>query len=228
MDRRPIPDHAALLVNHEILAVADLHIGLEENLREAGVTLPSRGERMADEIEGIAKQYGAARLVLAGDVKHFVPRMASQERRGGDRVFPGRPRSLGGARDGPQPPRRRLRRREGPPDNPALLDANPVPAAPQTVSEASPNRGRRPLTERTLRRDAGERHPGELPRTSLRPRNPPHGRGGNPPPRRHAPREAPGPPGRRGLPAAGRSAVARASLSGATGFGAAGRWSSGL
>jgi len=87
MDLRPIPDHAALLVNHEILAVADLHIGLEEKLREAGVNLPSLGERMADEIEGIAKQYGAARLVLAGDVKHFVPRMASQERRDVYRFF---------------------------------------------------------------------------------------------------------------------------------------------
>lgn len=87
MDLRPIPDRAALLVNGEILAVADLHIGLEEELREAGVHLPSQGDRLAKEVEEIAKETGATRFVVLGDVKHFVPRMASRERRDVYRFF---------------------------------------------------------------------------------------------------------------------------------------------
>src|SRR2546426_9060781 len=81
MDLRPIPDHAALLIDGSILAVADLHIGLEEELAEAGVHLPSQAEKMAGEIEALAAQYGAKTLVVLGDVKHFVPKMASRERR---------------------------------------------------------------------------------------------------------------------------------------------------
>ncbi len=81
MDLRPIPDHAALLVDGEILAVADLHIGLEEQLREAGAHLPAQAGPMADEVEALASEYGARTLVILGDVKHFVPKMASRERR---------------------------------------------------------------------------------------------------------------------------------------------------
>jgi len=84
---RPIPDHAALLVEDDILAVADLHIGLEEALREAGVHLPPQADRMAAEIETLAKEHGAARLVILGDVKHFVPRMPGPERRDVYRFF---------------------------------------------------------------------------------------------------------------------------------------------
>ncbi|HEY4704144.1 MAG TPA: metallophosphoesterase [Thermoplasmata archaeon] len=81
MDLRPIPDHAALLVDGTVLAVADLHIGLEEQLREAGVHLPAQAEPMADEIEALAAEHGARTLVILGDVKHVVPKMASRERR---------------------------------------------------------------------------------------------------------------------------------------------------
>src|SRR2546427_10249872 len=87
MDLRPIPDHAALLIDGSILAVADLHIGLEEELAEAGVHIPSQAEKMAGEIEALASEYTAKTLVVLGDVKHFVPKMASRERRGGDLFF---------------------------------------------------------------------------------------------------------------------------------------------
>ncbi len=81
MDLRPIPDHAALLIDGSILAVADLHIGLEEQLAEAGVHIPSQAAKMAGEIEALASDTGAKTLVVLGDVKHFVPKMASRERR---------------------------------------------------------------------------------------------------------------------------------------------------
>src|SRR5437867_3685950 len=72
MDLRPIPDHAALLIDGTILAVADLHIGIEEELTEAGVHIPPQADRMAKEVEALAAQYRATTLVVLGDVKHFV------------------------------------------------------------------------------------------------------------------------------------------------------------
>src|SRR2546425_8457567 len=94
MDLRPIPDHAALLIDGSILAVADLHIGLEEQLAEAGVHIPSQAEKMAGEIEALASEYGAKTLIVLGDVKHFVPKMASRERRDGDLFFPRLPETV--------------------------------------------------------------------------------------------------------------------------------------
>lgn len=80
MDLEPIPDRPALLAG-DYLVVADLHIGLEEELREKGVVIPSRSEVMARRLLDIADRTGARGLVLLGDVKHLVPRMASRERR---------------------------------------------------------------------------------------------------------------------------------------------------
>ena len=80
MDVEPVPDEPALMVG-DILVVADLHIGLEEELHEKGVRIPSRSERMAKELVAIADGRGAERLVVLGDVKHLVPKMASRERR---------------------------------------------------------------------------------------------------------------------------------------------------
>jgi uncharacterized protein len=76
----PIPDQPALLAE-DALVVADLHIGLEEELREKGVRLPSRSETMARRILELAQRTGATRFIVLGDVKHLVPRMSSRERR---------------------------------------------------------------------------------------------------------------------------------------------------
>ncbi|TLZ96954.1 MAG: phosphoesterase, partial [Methanobacteriota archaeon] len=45
MDLEPIPDEPVLMAD-DALVVADLHIGLEEELREKGVHIPSRAEAM--------------------------------------------------------------------------------------------------------------------------------------------------------------------------------------
>ncbi len=79
MDLRPIPDHPALLAD-DALVVADLHIGIEEELREKGVHIPSRALDMAQEILDLAERHAVSRLVVLGDVKHLVPKMASRER----------------------------------------------------------------------------------------------------------------------------------------------------
>src|SRR5256885_4452351 len=67
----------------DALVVADLHIGLEEELREKGVQIPSRAEAMGQKLAEIASRRGASRIIILGDVKHLVPKMASRERRDG-------------------------------------------------------------------------------------------------------------------------------------------------
>ena len=80
MQLEPVPDAPALLAG-DALVVADLHVGLEEELREKGVQIPSRAEVMGRRLVDLALRTGATRLIVLGDVKHLVPRMASRERR---------------------------------------------------------------------------------------------------------------------------------------------------
>src|SRR2546422_10219061 len=72
----------------DALVVADLHIGLEEELREKGVHIPSRAGAMGRKLAEIASRRGARRIIILGDVKHLVPKMASRERRSGHRTSP--------------------------------------------------------------------------------------------------------------------------------------------
>src|SRR5947208_14845003 len=65
----------------DILVVADLHIGIEEELHEKGIRVPSRAEVMGRKLIDLADRRGASRLVILGDVKHLVPKMASRELR---------------------------------------------------------------------------------------------------------------------------------------------------
>src|SRR3989475_8358556 len=64
-----------------MLVVADLHIGIEEELQEKGIRVPSHAEVMGRKLIELADRRGATRLVILGDVKHLVPKMASRERR---------------------------------------------------------------------------------------------------------------------------------------------------
>ncbi len=80
MDIEPIPDRPAIVAG-DALVVADLHIGLEEEVLDKGVVIPSRSEVMSRRLVDLAETTGADRLVILGDVKHLVPKMASRERR---------------------------------------------------------------------------------------------------------------------------------------------------
>ncbi len=75
-----MPDAPALRAG-EALVIADLHIGLEEELREKGILIPSRAEVMGRRLVDLADRTGARELIILGDVKHLVPKMASRERR---------------------------------------------------------------------------------------------------------------------------------------------------
>lgn len=69
------------MVGDSIIAVADLHIGMEAELSKAGVFLPSQTGKMARRLKTILEETGADTVVLLGDVKHFIPGTAALERR---------------------------------------------------------------------------------------------------------------------------------------------------
>ena len=77
----PVPDTPAILVDGDILAVADLHIGLEGALYEAGVSLPSQTRKLGRALRTAVETTGAKTLVLLGDVKHYISGVSPFERR---------------------------------------------------------------------------------------------------------------------------------------------------
>ncbi len=77
----PVPDAAAILVDDRILAVADLHIGIEAALFEAGVSLPSQTRKIGRRLRELLETTHSRTLVLLGDVKHFIPGVSPVERR---------------------------------------------------------------------------------------------------------------------------------------------------
>ncbi|HIH69025.1 metallophosphoesterase [Methermicoccus shengliensis] len=70
---QPVVDERALVVegNERALVVADLHIGIEYELRREGVHIPSHTPKLLERLEHVLK-YGFDRLVLLGDVKHTI------------------------------------------------------------------------------------------------------------------------------------------------------------
>lgn len=87
MRMEPVPDEPAILVDRSILVVADLHIGIEAELNLAGIFLPSQTDKIAQRIVRIADEVDAEKLILLGDVKHYIPATAALERRDLPRFF---------------------------------------------------------------------------------------------------------------------------------------------
>lgn len=81
MKLEPIPNEPALLLNgkKKTLIVADLHIGIEAELRESGINLPSQTEKMAVHLLKLCNEHDIHDLVIVGDVKHNVPMTSRQE-----------------------------------------------------------------------------------------------------------------------------------------------------
>jgi len=81
-DIQPIQNEPALFIkNKKILVVADLHIGIESQLREQGVSTSSKTKNMVDKLQKIIKKYKPIEIILLGDVKHNIPSTTIQERR---------------------------------------------------------------------------------------------------------------------------------------------------
>lgn len=81
MKLEPIPNEPALLLKgkEKTLIAADLHIGIEAELRNSGINLPSQTEKMAGHLIRLCKENEVHNVVIVGDVKHNVPLTSRQE-----------------------------------------------------------------------------------------------------------------------------------------------------
>lgn len=81
-DIQPIPKEPAIYIkNKKILIVADLHIGIESQLREQGLQTASQSEKMINHLLSICKKYKPNEIILLGDIKHNIPSATFQERK---------------------------------------------------------------------------------------------------------------------------------------------------
>jgi putative SbcD/Mre11-related phosphoesterase len=73
-------ERALHLPEARAVVVGDLHVGLESDLRHAGVNIPSQTERMRERLRAIVERTAATRLIVIGDLKHKIPYATRQER----------------------------------------------------------------------------------------------------------------------------------------------------
>ena len=76
----PVYNERALLVG-KTLVIADLHIGLEYELRKKGIFIFSQYEKMKNRIISLLEKTKAKRIILLGDLKHNIPRATFEEYR---------------------------------------------------------------------------------------------------------------------------------------------------
>jgi len=78
---QPIIDEPALLLKEKkLLVIADLHIGIESELRENGLQVPSQTSVMEQRLISILTTYAIHDIILLGDIKHNIPSSTIQER----------------------------------------------------------------------------------------------------------------------------------------------------
>lgn len=78
---QPIPNEPALFIkDRRILVIADLHIGIESELREHGVNAQNHTQKMTDHLISLCKKYKPKEIVLLGDIKHNIPSSTIRER----------------------------------------------------------------------------------------------------------------------------------------------------
>lgn len=78
---QPIIDEPALLLKEKkLLVIADLHIGIEGELREKGLQVPSQTNVMEQRLISILATNTIHDIILLGDIKHNIPSSTIQER----------------------------------------------------------------------------------------------------------------------------------------------------
>lgn len=88
MQLQPLLHEPALLLEHErMLVFADVHIGIERDLREQGVHIPSKTQQIFDHVTRLCKQYRPQSVLVCGDVKHTIPHFSFQEEREVGQLF---------------------------------------------------------------------------------------------------------------------------------------------
>ena len=73
-------DPALLLKEKKTLIVADLHIGIESELRQNGLQVPSQTKIMEHRLISIVTTHAVENIILLGDIKHTIPSSTNQER----------------------------------------------------------------------------------------------------------------------------------------------------
>ncbi|HIH44299.1 MAG TPA: phosphoesterase, partial [Candidatus Methanoperedenaceae archaeon] len=77
----PIVNEPALVSRDRIkvLSVADVHLGIEWELRMGGISIPSQADAHKRRLRELIKKERPDAIVLLGDVKHNVPYTSRQE-----------------------------------------------------------------------------------------------------------------------------------------------------
>jgi len=79
---QPVLNESALFIrDQKILVVADLHIGIESELRELGLHTSSQTKDMTQRLLSLFKKFKPEEIVFLGDIKHNIPSSTIQERR---------------------------------------------------------------------------------------------------------------------------------------------------
>ena len=79
MNLEPVADTPALLIEgrETWVCVADLHIGIEVQLRLGGFNIPSQTPKMLTSLENLASR--GDKLLILGDLKHRIPSVGYRE-----------------------------------------------------------------------------------------------------------------------------------------------------
>lgn len=78
---QPLIEEPALLFKEKkLLVIADLHIGIETELRENGLQVPSQTGIMEERLLSILSKNKVSDIILLGDIKHNIPSSTYQER----------------------------------------------------------------------------------------------------------------------------------------------------
>lgn len=78
---QPVINQPALMVNKKILVIADLHIGIESELREHGLNVSSQTNKMLDNLKEICNEHTPEKIIMLGDIKHNIPSSTLSERK---------------------------------------------------------------------------------------------------------------------------------------------------
>jgi len=78
---RFVTGEPALLLKNRILVIADLHIGIEKEYREAGLFLPDQTSFLAKKLEKLVRKTKAKKIIVLGDLKHRIPGLGPKEER---------------------------------------------------------------------------------------------------------------------------------------------------
>ena len=78
----PILDQPAFLIkDKKILVISDLHIGIEEELKNFGINSGSQTKKILKKMIKICDKYKPKEIILLGDIKHNIPSSTYQERK---------------------------------------------------------------------------------------------------------------------------------------------------